>query len=168
MEIYICKNCEKEFKNYLCNIKTDNPCCSRSCSAKFQKCIPPSRKGIKCSEKFKIIRSLAWMGSKNPNYIKDRTQLKRFDDTTKDRRSSAYGNWRKEIWKRDGFKCKINNKDCNDRIEAHHILGFTKYPELRYDINNGITLCHFHHPRVREEEKRLIPTFQELVSVSKV
>ena len=44
---------------------------------------------------------------------------------------------------------------------------FGKWPELRYDINNGITLCHFHHPIVREEEKRLIPTYKELVSVSK-
>lgn len=50
---------------------------------------------------------------------------------------------------------------------VHHILGFKEHPELRYDINNGITLCHFHHPRKKEEEKRLIPTFMELVSVSK-
>ena len=69
---------------------------------------------------------------------------------------------------RDNWKCKINNSDCKGRLEVHHILGFTKFPELRYDINNGITLCHFHHPRVREEEKRLSPYFMELVSVSKV
>ncbi len=49
---------------------------------------------------------------------------------------------------------------------VHHILGFTAYPELRYEINNGITLCQAHHPLKRAEEKRLAPVFQELVSVS--
>lgn len=35
--------------------------------------------------------------------------------------------------------------------------------ETRYEINNGITLCHFHHPRKREKEKELSPFFQELI-----
>ena len=74
------------------------------------------------------------------------------------------------VWLRDNFKCKIADQNCKGRIEAHHILGWTAYPELRYQLNNGITLCHAHHPRKRAEEKRLIPTFNELlglVSVSK-
>lgn len=48
------------------------------------------------------------------------------------------------------------NKDKN-------FIGFTKFPELRHDINNGITLCHFHHPRKREDEINLSPYFKELV-----
>ena len=83
-----------------------------------------------------------------------------------DRRSSAYGGWRKQVWLRDNFICKIANPDCKGRLEAHHILGWTEYPDLRYEINNGITLCHAHHPRKRAEEKRLSPYFQELVSAS--
>ena len=46
------------------------------------------------------------------------------------------------------------------------VLSWLKYLELRYNINNGITLCQAHHPKKRAEEKRLIPFFQELVSVS--
>ena len=34
---------------------------------------------------------------------------------------------------------------------------------LRYSINNGITLCHFHHPRKWEDEIKLVQTFQGLV-----
>lgn len=103
------------------------------------------------------------IGENNPTYIKDRTKLKRFNNIQKDRRSSAYVTWRKQVWLRDNFKCKIANPDCKGRLEAHHILGFTAYPELRYEINNGITLCHFHHPRKREDEKKLSPYFQKLV-----
>lgn len=71
------------------------------------------------------------------------------------------------VYSRDGFKCRIDNESCGGRIEAHHILGWKDYPDLRYESKNGITLCHAHHPRKRAEEKRLAPVFQELVSVSK-
>lgn len=99
----------------------------------------------------------------HPNWISDRSKLK----AKQERGDSAYREWRKNVWLRDDFKCKIANPDCSGQLEAHHILGWTQYPELRYDINNGITLCHAHHPRKRAEEKRLSPYFQSLVSVSK-
>lgn len=105
-------------------------------------------------------------GKNNPNWIEDRTKLITYGNS-EERRSPKYKDWRRQICNRDNWKCKMNNKDCNGRLEVHHILGFTDYPELKYDINNGICLCHFHHPRVRKEEKRLSPYFMELVSVSK-
>jgi len=101
-------------------------------------------------------------GEKAYNWIKDRSLLKKAGN----RRSSAYNNWVFEIKKRDNFKCKINNKDCCGKIVAHHILSWRDFPELRYNINNGITLCQSHHPRKWDEEKRLMPVFQELVPVS--
>lgn len=79
------------------------------------------------------------------------------------RNDSAYHGWRMGVWKRDGFKCKINNDDCCGKIEAHHILSWREYVELRYEVNNGITLCHAHHPRKRKDEQRLIPAFRQLV-----
>ena len=82
------------------------------------------------------------------------------------RNNPEYKQWRIKVWARDNFKCKILNNDCDGRIEAHHILSWSTYPELRYNINNGITLCHAHHPRKRAEEKLLIPDFQRLVGVS--
>lgn len=110
------------------------------------------------------VKHLNAMGEKHHNWIKDRTQLSRISKQG-ERRTSIYFNWRKQIWLRDNFKCKIANQDCSGKIEAHHILGFKEYPELRYEINNGITLCHAHHPRKRAEEKRLSPYFQELINV---
>jgi hypothetical protein len=76
-----------------------------------------------------------------------------------------YKEWRKRIFKRDNYKCRMD-KNCKSYIQAHHILPWRDYPELRYEINNGITLCLAHHPRKRAEEKRLAPLFMELVSVS--
>ncbi len=100
-------------------------------------------------------------GNNHPKYILDRNKLVK----KQERNDTAYKEWRKKIWLRDGYKCKIANPDCKGRIEAHHILGWKDYPELRYEVNNGITLCHFHHPRKRKDEMRLSPYFQELVVI---
>ena len=98
-------------------------------------------------------------GENHPQWIKDRTKLAK----RQERNDSAYKEWRMKVWMRDVFKCRIVNQDCNGRLEAHHILGWSLYPELRYNVNNGITLCQFHHPKKRGDEQSLIPTFRELV-----
>lgn len=102
-------------------------------------------------------------GSQHIRYKLDRTTLSK----RQERNDMAYKEWRKQVWIRDNYKCRMVNNECNGKIIAHHILSWTNYPELRYIINNGITLCLAHHPRKRAEEKRLIPIFMELVSVSK-
>lgn len=102
-------------------------------------------------------------GSNHWGWLEDRTSLNR-ESKQGERRTSIYFDWRKQVWLRDKFACKIGNPDCSGRIEAHHILSWKDYPELRYEVNNGITLCHFHHPRKRNDEMRLSPYFTELVN----
>lgn len=110
--------------------------------------------------------SAEWIGNmkgeNNPRWVKDRTLLRKREQ----RNDSLYQDWRKRVLKRDDKKCKINNEECCGRLEAHHILGWSDFPELRYDINNGITLCKKHHPRKKEIEKMLIPTFKELILIN--
>lgn len=164
------------------HIKTRDIICV-NCNVIYTKpsCWPKSGKfcSVKCSRdaisKTQVGRKAPWTTKRNLDtnhtrsgenhwkWLKDRTLLKK-DNLRND---SAYKEWRKEVWERDGFKCRIADNKCNGRIEAHHILSWSEHLELRYKVNNGITLCHAHHPRKRAEEKRLIPTFQELVSVSK-
>ena len=72
--------------------------------------------------------------------------------------------WREAVFKRDNFKCKINNENCVHEIHAHHILRFADYPELRFDVNNGITLCEEHHPMKKVEEIQLAPIFKSLIA----
>lgn len=100
-------------------------------------------------------------GENSPHWINDRTKLK---DDHRIRGGQLHREWSVSVKKRDSWICRINNQDCNGRLESHHILGWKHYPELRYDINNGITLCHFHHPRKREDEINLSPYFQKLVA----
>lgn len=100
-------------------------------------------------------------GEKHYLWIKDRKLLK----TGINRRyDTQYKYWMLAVKKRDGWKCKIANENCMGRLEAHHILPWKDYPELRYEINNGITLCQYHHPHKKEEVIELLPHFQRLVA----
>lgn len=82
------------------------------------------------------------------------------------RNDPAYFWWRHQVKVRDGDCCQVNNEGCYGKIIVHHIKGWAKNPDLRYEVNNGITLCQAHHPLKRAEEKRLEPYFMKLVSVS--
>jgi hypothetical protein len=58
--------------------------------------------------------------------------------------TKQYDDWRKNVYIRDQHICqKCGITKC--KIIAHHINEGSKYPELRYDINNGITLCRKCH-----------------------
>lgn len=102
-------------------------------------------------------------GKNHYRWIENRMLLK---DDSRERGGQLHREWSKTVKDRDNWKCKISNQDCEGRMEAHHILGWSKHPELRYEINNGITLCHAHHPRKRVEEKQMIPVFQGLLGLS--
>lgn len=117
-------------------------------------------KGKKMSPESVEKRKLAISGDKHYRWISDRTKLAK---ASEQRNDSAHRDWSRSVKSRDGWKCKISNGDCSGRLEAHHILGWSSHPELRYQINNGITLCHYHHPRKRKEELKLSPYFQSLV-----
>lgn len=79
-----------------------------------------------------------------------------------ERNDGLYQFWVSQIKKRDK-QCKFKNENCQGYLVVHHILSWSEYPEERYNINNGITLCQYHHPRKKEDERRLIPVFKKLV-----
>jgi hypothetical protein len=117
-----------------------------------------------CKERMSKSHKGKHTGIKSNWWIKDRTKLKKSENKMND---YAYKIWVKEVRTRDKNECRLLNNECKGRLETHHIFSWKEYPNLRYLLTNGITLCAFHHPRGIEKEKRMIPIFQELLSVSK-
>lgn len=69
-----------------------------------------------------------WRGGSKHDPVRNRYQAKK---------------WVKTVKERDGWKC--TQCDCEDKLHAHHIKPWKLYPELRFDVDNGATLCEQCH-----------------------
>jgi len=62
--------------------------------------------------------------------------------------------WRKAVFERDNFTCQ----ECKERggyLEAHHIKPFAYFPELRFEVTNGQTLCRKCHDKTKLSAKAM-------------
>lgn len=87
-------------------------CCSRSCASKY-----------------KLLNRVHWNWRGGRGTERHREMSK-----------TDYKLWRTAVFMRDNFTCQI----CGERgikLEADHIKSWVQYPELRYAIDNGRTLC---------------------------
>jgi len=101
-----------------------------------------------CSKKCNVINQRKKIGVKNNNWkggISTENQLART--------CSTYKEWRISVYKRDHFTCVICGEH-GKRINAHHVKAWKTHKELRYDISNGITLCHKCHKEVHKNQKK--------------
>jgi hypothetical protein len=86
---------------------------------------------INNSLKHKGEKSGMWKGGITPKNVKIRNSIE----------SEI---WRNGVFARDGYTCqKYGIK--GGKLIAHHILNFSSYPELRFAIDNGITLSEKAH-----------------------
>lgn len=70
--------------------------------------------------------------------------------TSTTRRSKKYVDWIKAIKERDG---KCLGCGTKERLHAHHILNFKDFPEKRFDLDNGMTLCCTCHIKLEKKGK---------------
>lgn len=61
------------------------------------------------------------------------------DSRRRDRRGK-HGSWARAVISRDNATC-TRCAATGVELHAHHILSFKDYPERRWDLNNGETLC---------------------------
>ena len=140
--------------------KENHPRFGKKLSPESLKKLSDSHKGQYVSDETRKKLSESHKGSKHWNWKTDR------DSLVKDEKKHLDGKYRqlsKSVKDRDHWKCRLHDSNCSGRLEAHHILNWVENPELRYQLNNGITLCHTHHPRKRVDEVKLAPLFNKMV-----
>lgn len=134
--------------------------CSPDC---IRKGISKTLTGSKQSDITKQKRSKSLTGfvykNRDKNY-KDRTGSLHWNwkggvtsDNKKLRSSIEYRLWRLKILERDKFTCQECEKSKCD-LEVHHIKIIKKFPELLFNINNGITLCNNCHNKTKWKEEK--------------
>lgn len=94
-------------------------------------------------KKLSIAKKGKFVGHKNPNW-----KGGQISESARERNSALSRKWSFLVRQRDNFKCQ--KKGCNKKIglHAHHIKSYTKFPELRHELSNGITLCAKHHEQL--------------------
>ncbi len=62
------------------------------------------------------------------------------------RASSQYLDWKRKVFERDNWTC-VWCMQRGGRLNADHIKPFALYPELRFELSNGRTLCLMCHKK---------------------
>ena len=104
-------------------------------------------KGRKLSEehkkKIKENNARYWLRKKRPNMTGEKNWNWR-GGIQRDKQSfqgAEYKRWRMGVFLRDNFTCQFCGNRTGGNLEAHHIKSWSEYPELRFDVVNGVTLC---------------------------
>lgn len=68
-----------------------------------------------------------------------------------ERRSYTYKKWKENVLERDNYTCQKCGTQSN--LVVHHIIPFSQNKNLRFDTNNGITLCKECHRKEHKNER---------------
>ena len=74
-----------------------------------------------------------------------------------DGRTKKFNDWQKAILKRDRSTCRICGKTNKERrIDCHHIKPKIAFPNLEFEVENGIALCIKHHQIYENQPNKLL------------
>lgn len=84
-----------------------------------------------------------------------------------ERATYEYRQWRTSVFYKDAYRCRkcgATNGIGNGCVElnAHHIMNWKDNPDLRYDVNNGITLCSECHMKFHSIYGKRLNTREQL------
>lgn len=90
--------------------------------------------------------------NKNTGNIEMTTNKFSWEMKDKDYRATkSYKDWRRNVFERDEYTCNKCLK-IGGNLEAHHIKSFKDHKDLRYDVDNGITLCKKCHKEIHKKK----------------
>lgn len=153
-----CLNCEEKF---IVQSYRDAKYCSRKCKHEYnsnpiiQK--PCSNCGKIIDRKSQRFRGEHQFCSKecSDKFLSGKNHYEWKPELHKEHEAGLLKRWARSIKKRDNYKCKKCGESERRLLEAHHIKPRKDFPDLKFEMNNGITLClnchikeHEHNPLI--------------------
>ena len=79
-----------------------------------------------------------------------------------------YKKWRNKVYKRDGHACQFPKcKYPQGKLSAHHIHMKWYHPEWIFKLENGITLCEYHHKIIHKlRSENYIELFEDIANIN--
>lgn len=116
------------------------------CGNKAVICYSKFKDGQRCQKckVRKIAKKLS--GENSPKWDPNKTDEQRI----KDRKYPEYREWRRNVYERDDYTC-LSCGERGGKLNAHHIQAYAKFPELRTDVDNGVTLCYDCHKEYHQK-----------------
>jgi len=158
----ICKFCGSHFRVRKSYQKVKY--CSKECwynSPEMSKLMSRVHKGSIRPFKGKP-KPISMRGGNHPNWKGGITS-----ENHRMRESLEYKLWRKAVFARDNFTCQKYGIKGGELV-AHHINNFADFPELRFAIDNGITLSEKVHKEFHKKygiKNNTIEQFIEFMTI---
>jgi len=84
-----------------------------------------------------------------------------YSNQERERHKREAGLWRISVYSRDNYTCQKCGQR-GGRLHAHHIFNFATHIDLRFAIDNGITLCRDCHIEFHKQYKKYNNTKEQL------
>lgn len=147
----ICEYCGNNFQKLTSTIKGyTHHFCSNHCKAKW------IGNKLKHDIDYKHAQRLISLSHGNkPPILKGENHPKWKGGISKYDRGQDYNyiKWRKDVFAKYNYTCQY----CGvrgGRLSSHHVKSWSEYPELRYDVNNGLCLCYDCHMELHGLNKK--------------
>lgn len=118
--------------------------------------------GVKHSTEARKRQSLSIKGDRHYNW---QGGINPINDTI--RKSIEFRLWREAVFARDKWTCQKCDV-VGTRLNAHHILNFSQFKELRFAIDNGITLCKGCHDLFHSDYGKVNNNHEQLQEFLKI
>jgi hypothetical protein len=127
----VCAECGAEFSVPPSIARNGRVCCSNPCRYAYKRGANGANAG-----------GGEWMiGENNPRWTGADWRTRR---SIYREGHAQLNQWRRRVYARDHYTCQHCglSPTGHNQLRAHHIQAWATHPELRFDVGNGLTLCH--------------------------